>query len=101
MTHYHVKMGALNTPPLMNMQFENYEDSIRHFAKLSYKMFGHYSTAESLSVVNAYKATGFGMNDQSVVGGIQVIDQNNNIITNIGLAVYWQKCEGCFNALLN
>ncbi len=99
--HYHVMLIANAVPPLMNMQFDDYDESLRHFVKLSKNLFGHYDTPESLTVLNAYTATHFGQSIATSVGGLQIIDQDKNLITIVGLSVIWRKCDGCLNVTMN
>jgi len=102
MTHYHLYMGCLNGPPLREMKFEDYEESIQQFAGLSNQMFGKTAEPDTFSIINAYRATQFGESQIVVVGGLPVFDSVGNLITHAGLCVYWMKCDiQCRTSSLN
>jgi hypothetical protein len=81
--HYHVLSAVGFTIPLISVKFDNYEDSLEAYVKLSTGFFSHQFKGGDLAIENARAST---------MGGIGSLTGGQN------LAIVWLRCEGKCNS---
>lgn len=79
--HYHVIPAVEMVVPLASTTFENYEDSLETYVRLSTELFAHALPLGDLAIEHARDATGDGEALGSCVG-------------NEALAIVWLRCDG-------
>lgn len=79
MTHFHVMMVSW-PHPLVSLPFDNYEDSLVTYVKLSNAFYGHNVKSGQLSLENAKHSTMNGEADGSYMGAPTC-------------GIFWVKCD--------